>query len=77
MTGPIPNLTSPQRVLGDQERGVDPDRIAIAAGTGQLVEAVPDLDLVVAVSSMADPAEFDPDAIADLVSSWIEPAVAG
>jgi CubicO group peptidase (beta-lactamase class C family) len=44
---------------------------------GQLIEVVPDLGLVVAVSSQADPAQFDPDSIADLVSTWIVPAVAG
>ena len=44
---------------------------------GQLVEVIPDLDLVVAVSSINDPAEFDPSSIAGLVSTWIVPAVAG
>jgi hypothetical protein len=44
---------------------------------GQLVEVVPHLNLVVAVSAVVDTAEFDPDAIADLVSYWIVPAVAG
>jgi CubicO group peptidase (beta-lactamase class C family) len=44
---------------------------------GQLIEVVPDLDLVVAVSCKDDPARFDPDSIADLVATWIVPAVAG
>lgn len=44
---------------------------------GQLIEVVPDLGLVVAVSSKADPAQLDADAIADRVSTWLVPAVAG
>lgn len=44
---------------------------------GQLIEVVPDLGLVVAVSGMDDPARFDPDSVADLVATWIVPAVAG
>lgn len=44
---------------------------------GQLIEVVPDLGLVVAVSSKPAPAQLDGDAIADQVSTWIVPAVAG
>ncbi len=44
---------------------------------GQLIEVVPDLGLVVAVSSKDDPARLDADAVADQVSTWIVPAVAG
>ena len=44
---------------------------------GQLIEVVPDIGLVVAVSSKRAPAQLDGDAIADQVSTWIVPAVVG